>query len=344
MTTYIDLVNKLRTRFNEVALTNTTWTTTVGLDQYTKDAVNYAYHDILNAEMEWPFLHQKATLLTSPGTLTYVLAPTPVNPSTPGYTSPVEIKTIDVDKVFISPNATVATITNEAQTIPSTAPFTVAVNGAATWSSNLGVSYAGGAAFEAVIGDPEDAGDYTITPANGPLGTYQFSSADAGASITISYMTTTPAQVAQLENAQYLAPIPYDFWCQNFLQQDLDAAPAGFALPQYIYRTNNFPEIGLSPVPDKIYQLNYEYWCDGSDMSATTDVPLIPSHFWNVILDGAQKYIYEFREDPQQAQLADARFKAGITRMRIELINKEEQMNAGVSWVRGTGYASPFVF
>lgn len=337
---YIDLVNALRNRFNEPILTTATWGNVVGFDQYTKDVINYAYHDILNAEMEWPFLHQKGTLLTTPGVQLYSITPS----SPAGFTSPAEIKTFDWDKFYISPNATVTNVSNEIQTIPSVAPYTIAVSNAVSWSSDLGVIYnSNSVALSPVTGDPT-VGQYTITPLNGPLGTYLFSAADAGKVVKISYVTTVAAEVAQLENANFLTRIDYDFWAQNFLQRDLDAAPSGFALPQYVFKTQKYGQLGLSPVPDKIYQVNFEYWLDGTDLVNTTDVPLLPSHFNQVIQDGAQKYIYEFREDPQQAQLADARFKAGITRMRIELINRDQTMNAGFNWVRGTGYASPFVF
>lgn len=344
MVAYIDLVNRLRNRFNEVSLNTGTWSIAVGFDQFCKEAINYAYHDILNAEMEWPFLHNTATLLTIPGVQFYALAPSPANPSSPGYTSPIELKSFDNDKFYISPNATVANISNETHTIPASSTYTIAVTGATSWSSDLGVKYtSSGIALTPVIGDPL-VGQYSITPTNGPIGTYVFNASDAGLSVEISYTTTVAATIAQIENAQYLQYITYDFWCQNFLQRDLDAAPSGFALPNYIFRTQQLNQIGLSPVPDKIYQINFEYWADGADMVATTDVPLLPSHFWQTIIDGASKYVYEFRDDPQQAQLADARFKAGITRMRIELINRDQIFNAGFNWVRGSGYSSPFVF
>lgn len=325
---------------NEVRLTTSTWSTTVGFDQFSKDAINYAYHDILNAEMEWPFLHQKSTLLTIPGIQLYTISPTV--PS--GFTSPSEIKTIDWDKFYISPNATVATISNETHTIPAIAPYTIAVSQAASWSSDLGVVFTvGSIALTPVTGDPQED-QYTITPTNGPIGTYVFNASDAGQVVKISYTSTTAPLVATVENAQFLTYIDYDYWCQNFLQADMDATAPSLALPNYVFKSQQYAQLGLSPVPDKIYQVNFEYWLDGLDMSATTDIPLLPSHFWQVIIDGAQKYCYEFREDPQMAQMADARFKAGITRMRVELINRDFTMSAGFNWGRGTGYSSGYVY
>jgi len=337
---YIDLVNALRNRFNEPVLTTGTWSSVVGFDQFTKDAINYAYHDILNAEMEWPFLHQNASFLTIPGQNSYT-----ASLSVPaGFTSPIEIKECDWDQFLITNNRTSTTIASEIHTIPATSPYTVAVSQAVNWGYDLGVTYSGGTAFTPVTGDPIAAGQYTITPTNGPLGTYVFNSADAGQSIKISYITYVSAQTAQIETPTALRRIDYDFWVQNFFETDSSNNPSTYATPMFVFKQQFIGGIGLSPVPDKVYRVVYQMWVDGSDLSATTDTPLIPTHFNQVILDGASKYCYEFREDPQMAQLADARFKAGITRMRIELINRDYTMNAGVNWTRGTGYASPFVF
>src|ERR1041385_4598035 len=124
--TYIELTNTLRDRFNEVHLTESTWTTAVGFDQFCKDAINYAYSDILNAEMEWPFLHSNNTLQTIPGVQFYN-----VNTNNADV-----IKEIDWDSFFIAPNDIVTEIDNEAATIPSTG--IVVPSQTATWNSDLG--------------------------------------------------------------------------------------------------------------------------------------------------------------------------------------------------------------
>lgn len=326
---YIDLVNRLRDRFNEVRLVAaTTWTTAIGFDQFCKDAINYAYHDILNAEMQWPFLHQSATIKTTPGIQFY----TP-NLSTPaGFTSPAELKEIDWESFYISDNDTKTTITNEVHTIPLVTPFSVSPTSIATWQSDLGVKYANGVAFTPITYDPVTNGNYTIL-----AGAYYFNSGDAGQSIKISYITQAAASASSVINAQHLSYMDYDMWRQAFLARDLDSIQTSQQIPQVVFKTNNLGEIGLSPVPDKIYYILFEYWLDALDLSVITDVPLLPSHFHQAIIDGASKYCYEFREDPQLAQMADARLKAGIERMRIEQINRDTTINAGFNW-RGRGY------
>ncbi len=125
----------------------------------------------------------------------------------------------------------------------------------------------------------------------------------------------------------------YDTWRSTRLEIDLNNFLRGsYSKPTWVFRTQTQGEIGFSPVPDKIYVVDFEIWVDSSDLDATTDTPIIPERFFQVILDGAAKYCYEFREDPQMAALADKRFIAGIARMRTELINRETTMNAGMRW------------
>lgn len=322
--TYIDLVNKLRRRFNEVDLTTSTWSTTIGFDQFTKDAINNAYQDILNAEMQWPFLHQSAVLKTIPGVQFY----TPTLTAPTGFQSPAELKQIDYESFFISDNTTRTTISNELQTISSSSPYKATPTNIASWQTDLGVKYnSNNIALTPVTGDP-NAGEYSIVPGN----YYIFNLADAGKVVKISYITEAEATQANVITDQHLNYLDYDQWRQMFLATDTNALVTNQKMPQYVIKTNNLNEIGLSPVPDKIYYITYEYWLDAIDLSASTDVPLLPTHYYQIIIDGAQKYCYEFREDPQLAQMADARFKAGIQRMRIELINRRDDMKTGVYW------------
>src|SRR5678809_846019 len=176
-TSYIDLVNKLRDRFNEPHITAATWGTVVGFDQYTKDAINYAYHDILNAEMEWPFLHRDGSFLTVVGTQFYDVT----------IADEYIIKEVDWDSFYIDLNSVRSTVTAEAQTIPATADYFVTPTNSTTWASDLGVIYdSSGIDFQSVDYDPQTTGQYTIKD-----GIYYFNSGDAGVAIQLSYTTAT---------------------------------------------------------------------------------------------------------------------------------------------------------
>lgn len=317
---------------NEVRLTTGSWATTVGFDQFSKDAINYAYHDILNAEMEWPFLHRSATIETTPGVQFYTL--TPIVPA--GMNA--DIKTIDWDSFFITPNETITTINNETQIISSISPYSVSVSGLTSWETDLGVKYTlSSIALDPVTGDPT-VGQYTIVQ-----GVYYFNSADAGVSVDVSYTTVTQVSQAVIINAIKLPYIDYDYWRTNYLASDYNALTKNFQQPSYVFKPQTYAEIGFTPVPNAIYNIICEYWLDGLDLVATSDTTLLPDRFSQIIIDGAQKYCFEFREDPQQAGMADARFKAGIARMRIELINRDNTMDTGVHWYRYGygGYPGP---
>lgn len=323
--TYLDLVNAVRDRFNEPHLTEANFNIVVGFDQFTKDAINYAYHDILNAEMEWPFLHQKITLQTVPGQIFYT-----VNTN-----NAFVVKEIDWDSFFIAPNTILTQINDEVHTIPSTAPYVIYPTNVATWTANINVSYQNtGNTLIPVTNDPQAIGQYTIQP----YGSYYFNAADAGTVVLITYVSTVPS-VYNVINPNKLVYMDYDLWREVRLNQDLNLVSASsLGMPTYVIKTQEYSEILFSPVPDKIYIVNFECWVDPTDLVVVTDTPLFPSRFNQIILDGAQKYCYEFREDPTQAQMADKRFIAGIQRMRTELINRQENMKAGFYWYRRGGY------
>jgi hypothetical protein len=84
-------------------------------------------------------------------------------------------------------------IVAETQVVPASAPFQcVALSPFGVYAVDTGVSYAGGRALTPIAANPS-ASQYTLDPASG---TYGFSSADAGAAVTISY-GYIPADLAQ---------------------------------------------------------------------------------------------------------------------------------------------------
>lgn len=325
--TYLQLVNKLRNRFNEPNLTSATWGTVVGFDQYTKEAINYAYHDILNAEMEWPFLHRTGSFLTVPGVQFYDVSTA----------DEYAIKEVDWDSFYILLNTVSNTYTAEAHTIPSSSTYTVTPTNT-TWVQDLGVKYASsGIDFESVDHDPQESGEYTIRD-----GVYYFSSADASVDIELSYTTATASTINN-QPVVYLPYIQYDFWRQVRLTADFNAPAAnGFGQSRNVFKTQVQGEIGITPVPNQIYNVNFEYWIDADDMVNAEDTTLLPVRYEQVLLHGASKYCYEFREDTPLAKNADDKFNQGVARMRIELINRNLDMRSGFRW-RQTPWFTTFI-
>ncbi len=65
-TTYLQLTNELLRETNEVALTSGNFSSAIGVQAHVKDCVNRAYHDIVTAEPQWPFLATGESGATDP--------------------------------------------------------------------------------------------------------------------------------------------------------------------------------------------------------------------------------------------------------------------------------------
>ena len=55
-TTFLQLTNELLRELNEVALTSSTFSSAIGVQQHAKDLINRSYLDIVTEEPKWPFL------------------------------------------------------------------------------------------------------------------------------------------------------------------------------------------------------------------------------------------------------------------------------------------------
>ncbi len=94
---------------------------------------------------------------------------------------------LTTQRQFESNTGATAVSPNEPHTVPASPAYTITVTGSAVYLADLGVSYAGGAAFVAVSPGSESAGHYSRTGA-----VYTFAAADASANVVISYRTSGP--------------------------------------------------------------------------------------------------------------------------------------------------------
>ena len=70
--TFINLVNKVLKRLNEVEISNETqFLTVTGFHSHAKDAVNNAIRDINSEQVQWPFNHVRRTQVLVPGRVYY---------------------------------------------------------------------------------------------------------------------------------------------------------------------------------------------------------------------------------------------------------------------------------
>lgn len=71
LTTFIDLVNKVCARLNEVPLTTGNFNSALGFYQQAKEAVNTSIRDILRRYQTWPFIYRRASIVLVPGQANY---------------------------------------------------------------------------------------------------------------------------------------------------------------------------------------------------------------------------------------------------------------------------------
>lgn len=126
--------------------------------------------------------------------------------------------------------------------------------------------------------------------------------------------------------AKTLTYMDYDDWTQNWRAIDENATTGN--LPEFVFRTQNL-EFGITRIPDKAYVVEYEYWVPYVELVNPTDEPTIPDDYIPVLINGAMKYVYLFRENNDGATLADTDCKAGIKTMRTILENRYTDMRTG---------------
>lgn len=103
MATFLELVNEVNRRLNEVELTTSNFASSLGFYAHAKDAVNASIRYINQSEFEWPFNHNLQTL-----TLT-------ANQSR--YAFPADCKVINFNSFRIREDATIGNATTKLSSI-----------------------------------------------------------------------------------------------------------------------------------------------------------------------------------------------------------------------------------
>ena len=119
--------------------------------------------------------------------------------------------------------------------------------------------------------------------------------------------------------------LSYEEYLDKHADYEYNSSTGIRTVPTHVTRAPS-REILFTPTPDKAYEVIYEYFTVGVDMSLSTDVPAIPEEYKHIIVDGAMYYVYIFRGDTQAAQLSQEKFAAGIKYMRSLNINRTEYL------------------
>jgi|TARA_R100001015_G_C4628010_1_gene187912 hypothetical protein len=114
-----------------------------------------------------------------------------------------------------------------------------------------------------------------------------------------------------------------DEWTRYFRDSENqdDADTQNFGEPKYVIRSPDHRKFGLSPIPDKVYNVHFYAYNAPTALSAHSDEMVLPDQYANVITARARYYVWQFKESPQQASFALEDYKKGMRQMKSNLIN-----------------------
>jgi hypothetical protein len=100
-----------------------------------------------------------------------------------------------------------------------------------------------------------------------------------------------------------------------------DADSQNHGEPQFVIRSPDHRKFGLSPIPDKVYNVHFYAYSAPTPLSAFGDEIVFPDQYANVITARTRYYVWQFKESPQQAAFALDDYKKGMRQMKSNLIN-----------------------
>ncbi len=123
--------------------------------------------------------------------------------------------------------------------------------------------------------------------------------------------------------SQGLKFITLDDWTRYLRdsENDDDADTQQYGEPKYIIRSHDHRKFGLSPIPDKVYNVHFYAYAAPTALSAYSDEIALPDQYSNVITARTRYYVWQFKESPQQAAFALDDYKKGMKHMKSNLMN-----------------------
>ena len=115
-------------------------------------------------------------------------------------------------------------------------------------------------------------------------------------------------------------------WRSNYAQNEETSARTGsYATPVRIIRSSDGRRFGLSPIPDKVYNIHFFAYNRPTALVADTDTVLFPEQYKPVLLARARYYLYQFKDNIAQSQLALDEYKKGLQNMADNLNSPQPQ-------------------
>lgn len=131
------------------------------------------------------------------------------------------------------------------------------------------------------------------------------------------------------ESAPYVSKglrfLTLDDWTRYYrdAENEDDANAEARGEPRYVIRSPDNRKFGLSPIPDKVYNIHFYAFSSPTALSAYGDTITLPDQYANVITAKTRYYVYQFKENLQQASFALEDYKKGMRHMKSNLLNPQ---------------------
>ena len=102
-----------------------------------------------------------------------------------------------------------------------------------------------------------------------------------------------------------------------------DADAQTYGEPRYVIRSPDHRKFGLSPIPDKVYNIHFYAYSRPTALSAYSDNIVLPDQYANIVTARTRYYVHQFKENTQQAAFAMDDYKKDMRYMKSNLINPQ---------------------
>ena len=104
---------------------------------------------------------------------------------------------------------------------------------------------------------------------------------------------------------------------------DAKGSDAAHGEPFYVFKSPDHRKFGLSPIPDKVYNVHFYAFEKPTALSAFNDTIPMPEQYSNVVTARTRYYVHQFKENIQQAAMAQDDYKKALRAMKSNLINPQ---------------------
>ena len=357
MATYLVLSNRVLNALNEVEMTSSNFSSSRGIQTSVKNFVNRGLHDVYNELEELPSLHKETYHITNSGQREYSL-PTANSP----VSGDLQWRKIDWDTFYLKPNEllTNGEFTSDISSWTTiagsgSAAYNSGGNGRLrlndyaayqSFSTTKDADYriqvkafdsnSAGQALKVQVGTAAEGTQNLSTTltvedfGEGKVLDTTFTATAQTTYVTLNNtVTTTNLDIDYVRISRNIRPkrlpfVSYDDWVNRFSERDLTNLSSVYAEPEFVYKTQS-GKLGLTPIPDKSdYRVTFEYWKEHTELSAHGDEPDLDDRYADLIVSRASYYTYNLRSDPEHANIANQEYKAGLKKIKNDLVIKPE--------------------